>query len=61
MTYAFDKIDITGLKPTNRNSELIFRKRNPLAVFLGSRERVQCSNNQFIIAFFKRPAGSSFK
>ena len=25
---------LVGLKPTSRNSELIFRKRNPLAVFL---------------------------
>ena len=42
----------------NAISELVFRKRNPLAVFLNrASERVEYSNNQFIIAFLKRLSG----
>ena len=38
-----------------------FSKTKPVSRILRSNERVQYSNNQFIIAFLKRLAGSSFK
>ena len=53
---------LVGLKPTRRNSRWTdFSKTEPVSGILGSSERVQYSNNQFIIAFLKRLAGSSFK
>ena len=38
-----------------------FLKTEPASRILGSSEQVQYSNNQFIITFLKRLAGSSFK
>ena len=60
-TIVFQK-RLEGLKPTSRNSELIFRKRNPLAVFLDRTSEFNIRIiNSVIIAFLKRLAGSSFK
>ena len=62
--YCILEMSIEGLKPTSRNNELIFRKRNPLAVLLdrASEFNVGIMNLLFLkLLFLKRLASSSFK